>query len=131
MTVSGEAARTFCTKSVTALLPCTVAVGLFGLFRNTRPAPLAAAAIASRSRRSAASTLTSVTGCPSFFANCGQFSNDGAAVTRPRVGDVKARTALFRISCEPAPSTTFSFLAPNFVAMAATRALSAGVLLNG
>ena len=35
-----------CTKSVTALLPCTVAVGLFGLLRNTRPAPLAAAAIA-------------------------------------------------------------------------------------
>ncbi len=45
ITVSGEAARTFCTKSVTALLPCTVAVGLFGLFRNTRPAPFAAAAM--------------------------------------------------------------------------------------
>ena len=65
------------------------------------------------------------------MANCGQFSNVGAAVTRPRVGDVNARTAFLRISCEPAPRTTFSGFALNFVALAVTSAVSAGVLLNG
>ena len=39
------------------------------------------------------------------------FSNVGDAVTSGRNGDVNARMALFRISCEPAPSTTFSGLA--------------------
>ena len=36
-----------------------------------------------------------------------QFSNVGKAVTNARVGDVNARTAFLRISCEPAPTTTF------------------------
>ena len=37
--MSGDAARTRLTKSATAGAPCTVAVGLFGLQKNTRPAP--------------------------------------------------------------------------------------------
>ena len=60
--VGRNAARTRCTKSAMALLPCTVAVGLFGLFRKTRPAPFAAGAMPSRSRRSAAVDLDLDTG---------------------------------------------------------------------
>src|SRR5215471_17313943 len=37
MTVSGEALWIRCTMSVTVFEPCTVAVGLFGLLKKTRP----------------------------------------------------------------------------------------------
>ena len=60
-----------------------------------------------------------------------QFSKVGKAVTNARVGDVNARTAFLRISCEPAPTTTFSGLALNFAAIAADKSVSPGVLLNG
>ena len=52
-------------------------------------------------------------------------------MTSPRAGDVNARTAFFRISCDPAPRTMFSGLTVNLRAIAAVSALSLGVLLNG
>ena len=52
-------------------------------------------------------------------------------MTRPLAGDVYARTALFRISCEPAPSTMLTGLTPNLDAIALASAPSPGVLLKG
>ena len=120
--MSGDDCRTRATKSVTVLLPCTVAVGLFGLLKKTSPAPFDAAIIGSRSRRNCESTLISAIGMLRALRDPRQFSNVGAPVTRPRVGDVNARTAFFRISCEPAPRTMFSGLILNFAAIAATSA---------
>jgi hypothetical protein len=60
-----------------------------------------------------------------------QFSNVGSAVTSPRPAVTHARIALFRISCEPAPRTTFSGLALFFSAIVAISAESGGELLNG
>ena len=62
------------------------------------------------------------------LANRGYF---GAAVVSARYGVTNARIALFRISCEPAPSTMFSGLAPCFLAIVSTRSPSFGELLNG
>ncbi len=131
MTVSGEMRRTRSTKSVTTFAPCTVAVGLFGLLKNTRPAPRALATMPSTSSLPAESTLTSVTGSFHLRAKFVQFSNVGAAVTSCRPGDTNARTALRRISCEPAPSTMFSGLTLCFLAIVSTRSASFGVLLKG
>ena len=131
ITVSGEAARMALTMSATAVLPCTVAVGLFGLQKNTSPAPFDASTILAMSMRSLPSKPTSRTGVPIFLAVSRGFSNDGQAVTSGLVGEVKARTACVRISPEPGPSTMFSFLAPNFCASAAMRAPSFWVALNG
>src|SRR5581483_11847942 len=132
MTVSGDARRTRSTKSATVFALWTVAVGVFGLLKKTRPAPLLAAAIiGSTSSLRLDSTLTSTSACFSCLATLVQFSKVGDAVTSARDGDVNARTALFRISCEPAPRTTFSGLVLNFAARAATRSVSPGVLLNG
>ena len=60
-----------------------------------------------------------------------QFSNVGAPVTSGRNGDVNARIADFRISCDPAPSTTFSGLALCSAAIVSASLPSLGVLLNG
>jgi hypothetical protein len=106
---------------------------LFGLLKKTRPAsPFdAAAIIPSTSRRIAESTLTSVTGSLCRFAKFVGFSKVGRAVTSARSAVTQARTALLRISCEPAPITMFSRLVLCFSAMVAMRAASAGELLNG
>ena len=117
--------------SATAALPCTVAVGLFGLQKNTSPAPLDASTILAMSICSLPSKPTSRTGVPIFLAMSRGFSNDGQAVTSGLVGEVKARTAWVRISPEPGPRTTFSFLAPNFWASAAISAPSFWVALKG
>ena len=129
--MSGEAARIAFTMSATAVLPCTVAVGLFGLQKNTRPAPFDASTILSMSMRSLPSKPTSRTGVPIFLAVSRGFSNDGQAVTRGLVGEVNARTAWVRISPDPGPSTMFSFLALNFCARAAISAPSFWVALKG
>src|SRR5262245_11350523 len=131
MTVSGEMRRTRSTKSVTVLMPCTVAVGLFGLLKKIRPAPRAAVIIVSGSTRNCESTFASTTGNFQRRAMLVQFSNVGAAVTKWRYGDVKARIALFRISCEPPPSVTFSALVLYSAAIVSTSLVSLGVLLNG
>ena len=61
-----------------------------------------------------------------------QFSNVGDAVTRCRYGDVNARIALFRISCEPAPSDDVLGLGLVEARRSSRRAcVSLGVLLNG
>ena len=121
MKVSADDLRMRSTKSVTAFRLCTVAVGLFGLLKNTRPAPFAAAAIASRSSRKLESTLLSRTGCPSCLARLVGFSKVGSAVVNASAGDVNSITAFRRISCDPAPITTFSGLVPYLVAIVATR----------
>ena len=108
--------------SATAGWPWTVAVGLLGLQKNTRPAPFDASIILSMSMRSLPSKPTSLTGVPIFFAVSRGVSKDGQAVTSGRVGEVKARTACSRISPEPGPSSTFSCLAENFCAIAAMSA---------
>jgi len=133
MTVDGEALRIRSTMSATVFAPWTVAVGLFGLLKKTRPAsPFdAAAIIPSTSRRIAESTFTSVSGSLYFFAKPVQFSNVGSAVTSAFCGVTHARIAFFRISCEPAPSTMFSDLTRNRSASAPTSAPSVGLLLKG
>src|SRR3954469_18120702 len=123
--------RTPATKSATLRAPWTVAVGLFGLLKKISPAPFEAAIIESRSSRNVESTMTSVIGWPSRLAVPEQFSKVGAPVTSPRLGEVKARTAFFRISCEPPPRTTFSGLIRYLDARADTSAPSLGVLLKG
>ena len=129
--MSGEAARIALTMSATAVLPWTVAVGLFGLQKNTRPAPFDASTILAMSIRSLPSKPTSRTGVPIFLAMSRGFSNDGQAVTSGLVGEVKARTAWVRISPDPGPRTTFSVLAPNFCASAVISAPSFWVALKG
>src|SRR4051812_35591043 len=96
------------------LAPCTVAVGLFGLLTKTRPADCDASIIESRSRRNIEAPLILLTGGPRFFATPGQFSNDGAAVTRRCLGVVKARTPFLKSSSDPPPRTMFSGLILNF-----------------
>ncbi len=129
--MSGDAARICFTMSATVVLPCTVAVGLFGLQKNTSPAPFDASIIFATSMRSLLSSGTSFTGVPIFLAVSRGFSNDGQAVTRGLLGEVKARTALVRSSPEPAPSATFSPLATNFVDSAAISVPSFCRALNG
>src|SRR5215471_6677428 len=98
--------------SVTVFAPCTVAVGLLGLLKKTRPVSPAdaAAIIASTSSRMAESTLTSTIGRLYRFEKDVQFSNVGSAVTSPFDGVTHARIAFLRISWEPAPRTMFSGL---------------------
>src|SRR5918993_5116779 len=98
ITVSGDAARICCTRSATVVLPWTVAVGLLGLQKNTSPAPLEASIIFAASMRSLPSSGTSLIAEPIFLAVSRGASKDGHAVTSGLVGDVKARTALVRIS---------------------------------
>src|SRR5688572_17275023 len=105
ITVSGDAARTRLTKSATAGAPCTVAVGLFGLQKNTRPAPLDASTSLSMLIRRLASRSTARTSVPIFLAVSRGFSNVGHAVASGFDGDVNARTAFDRISPEPGPRT--------------------------
>ena len=114
--MSGEMRRTRSTKSVTVLAPCTVAVGLFGLLKKMRPAPRAVAIMPSRSSRHAESTLISVTGNFMLARVARAVLERRRARSRaPRYGETNARIALFRISCEPAPSTMFSGLVLCFV----------------
>ena len=129
--MSGEILRTRSTKSVTTLSPWTVAVGLFGLLKKMRPAPRALAIMSSTFSLNAESTLISATGNFILRAKPVQFSNVGAPATRPRAGEQNARTAFFRISCEPTARTTFSALTLFLAATASVRSPSFGELLNG
>jgi hypothetical protein len=117
--------------SATADLPCTVAVGLLGLQKNTRPAPLEAATSFATSIRSLSSSGTSFTALPIFFAVSRGFSNDGHGVTSGLVAEVNARTAFTSSSPEPAPSAMLSFLALYLAASAVTMAPSFCFALNG
>src|ERR1051325_4284549 len=75
--VDGDAARTRSTKAATVFAGWIVDVGLFGLQKNTIPAPLAATAIPSRSSLSALSTRTDFTGAFIFAAIAAGFSQVG------------------------------------------------------
>ena len=66
----------------TVAASCAVPVGLFGLQKNTRPAPCAAAVMPAMSRPSDLSTGTTFTGAPIRLAVCSHVVNVGAAVTR-------------------------------------------------
>src|SRR5512145_740661 len=110
MTDAGDDDRMRATMSLTVFAPCTVAVGLFGLLKNTNPLPGAAAIMPSTSRRKLESTLTSFTCRFRRFEKFVGFSNVGTAVTRPLLSLVNARTAFLKISCDPAPNVTFSGL---------------------
>ena len=129
--LSGDAARTCFTMSATVVLPCAVAVGLLGLQKNTRPAPLDASTSLLMSMRSLSSSATSLTGVPIFLAVSRGASNDGHAVTSGLVAEVNARTALVSSSPDPAPSATFSAFAANFAVSAVTIAPSDCLALKG
>jgi hypothetical protein len=106
---------------------------LFGLLKKTRPAsPFdAAAMMPSMSSRICESTFTSTSGSFCRFAKVAGLSYDGSEVTSDRVGVTQARIEFFRISCEPAPSTTFSTLTLKRSTIDVASAYSDGVLLNG
>src|SRR5215207_5218650 len=106
ITVSGDAARTRLTKSATVDALCTVAVGLFGLQKKTRPAPFDASTSLSMSTLRLLSSAIARTGVPIFSAVVRGFSKVGQGVASGFDGEVKARTALVRISPDPAPSVT-------------------------
>ncbi len=62
--VEGESRITRRTKCSTTAAGCAVPVGLFGLQKNTMPAPAAASAIASTSNAIEPSTGIAFTGAP-------------------------------------------------------------------
>ena len=72
-----------------AMSPCewAVAVGLFGLHRNTMPAPFAASAIPSRSMLRSARTGTRRMSAPNVSAVRFVLRNDGVALTSGREGE--------------------------------------------
>ena len=131
ITVSGDAARIAFTMSATAVLPCTVAVGLFGIAEEHQAGALRRLDHLGEVDVQLAVEADLAHGEPIFLAVSRGFSNDGQAVTSGLVGEVKARTACVRISPEPGPSTMCSFLALNFCARAPIRAPSFWVALKG
>ena len=108
-----------------------MAVGLFGLQKNTRPAPLEASTSLSMSIRRFLSRSTARTSVPIFLAVSRGFSNVGQASASGLLGDVNARTALVRISPEPGPRTIWSLATPYFVASVLTRTGSCSFALKG
>ena len=131
MTVCGEAWLMRVTMAVMSSALRNAPVGLFGLQTNTSPAPVAAAAILSRSSRPWSSTGTSWSGTFIDFATRPGDSNVGSADTRPFVGPVNARTAVSRSSPEPAPSRTFSAFRPFLVAISVRKSIIAGLAFIG
>src|SRR5438477_11200742 len=129
--VSGERDSTCCTNASTFDLPCTVAVGLFGLQKKTRPAPLAAAAVASRSILSWASTLGDSTGWPRNLANVPGASKLGSGETSALVGDVNAYTPARSSSPDPQPKMTFDALTPCAACVAAIASTRSSSPLTG
>ena len=126
MPVSGERClivRTVCSMSADV---CTVDVGLFGLQRNTRPAPIEARIIPSRSRASLESTGISFTGALMRWAVPAGEPYDGSPVTREWLPSQYAITAAVRISPEPVEMMTLLGFAPSMAAQASTNALTLG-----
>ena len=119
--MSGETARTRSTKSVTVFAPCTVAVGLFGLLKKTRPAPLRRGdhRLEVEPERRIDLDLGDRHVRASRVARA-VLERRRAGRRAPASAMMNARIALFRISCEPAPRTMFSGLTLNFAAIAAT-----------
>ena len=117
--VRGDAASTSSTNFVTVALECTVPVGLFGLQKNTSPAPVAAAVIAGTSSFRSPSTWMSFTGTLIARAFCAGFSQVGSGATRWRVEVVNASTAASMTSVEPVPIRTFCGSTPRCFAIAA------------
>jgi hypothetical protein len=109
------------TNFSTAAAPCAVPVGLLGLQKNTRPAPLAAAVMPSMSRPYERSTWITLTGTPIRRAVPSQVAKVGAAVTSGLSMVQKARVAPSRIGPEPVPTMTWSRSTPNVWAIVADR----------
>ena len=100
---------------------CAVPVGLFGLQKNTRPAPLAAAVMPSMSRPSERSTWITLTGTPIRRAVPSQVAKVGAAVTSGLSMAQKARVAASRIGPDPVATMTASRSTLNVEAIVAVR----------
>ena len=85
---------------------CAVPVGLFGLQKNTSPAPLAASAMPATSSPSDLSTCTTFTGTPMRRAVCSHVVKVGDAVTSGLSMAQNARVAASRIGPEPVAAMT-------------------------
>ena len=112
MRVSGELRFTRRTKRSTAAALCAVPVGLFGLQKNTMPAPLAASAIASRSSASERSTGTIVIPAPIRRAVESGVPYVGATVTSGFSAEQNARTPASRMPPDPVAMMTLSRSTP-------------------
>src|SRR5687767_10790866 len=127
MPVSGERClmvRTVCSMSADV---CTVDVGLLGLQRNTRPAPIEARIMPSRSRASDfGSTAMNFTGALMRCAVAAGEPYDGSPVTSDLSPLQYAMTAAVRISPEPVEMMTLFGFAPSMAAHASTNALTLG-----
>ena len=119
--MSGEACLTARTNFSTVAALCTVPVGLFGLQKNTRPAPLAAAVMPSMSRPRERSTGMTLTGTPIRRAVPSQVANVGAAVTRGLSIVQNARVAASRMGPDPVATITASRSTLNVEAIVAVR----------
>ena len=87
MPVWGERSLMVRTARSMSDIVCTLEVGLLGLHRNTRPAPIEPRISASRSRRKRASTGVNFTGALMLCAVPFGDEYDGSAVTRARSGE--------------------------------------------
>src|SRR4029453_7148244 len=123
MPVSGERClivRTICSTSADV---CTVDVGLFGLQRNTSPAPREARIMPSRSRANVLGfTAMNFTGALMRCAVCAGEPYDGSPVTSDLSPLQYAMTAAGRISPEPVEMMTLFVFAPSIAAHASTNA---------